>query len=109
MAAVVGVPERFRDVVVLDTFLVMPAGSDPEVIVQEMGGHPPLAWMAAEYALFTVPTGKLVVVIAILATHGEASSNTRSRGNGGVFIIPCWRECGNSGEIAEVSELIRGF
>jgi hypothetical protein len=35
VAAVVGVPERFRDVVVLDTFLVMPAGSDPEVIAQE--------------------------------------------------------------------------
>src|SRR5512133_30467 len=65
--------------------------------------------MAAEYDLFWVPAGKLVVVIAILARHGEASSNTRSRSNGGVFIIPCWRECGKFGEIAKVSELIRGL
>jgi len=34
-AAVVGVPERFREVVVLDTFWEMPGGRDPEVIAQE--------------------------------------------------------------------------
>lgn len=34
VAAVVGVPERFSEAVVLDTFFVTPAGKDPDVIVQ---------------------------------------------------------------------------
>jgi len=42
------VPERFKEVVVLDTFLVRPAGKDPEVIAQEYGLQPPLARIMAE-------------------------------------------------------------
>jgi len=48
MAAVLGVPLRFKDVVVLDAFAATPAGSVPETMLHLYGVQPPLALTAAE-------------------------------------------------------------
>jgi hypothetical protein len=64
VAAVFGVPVRFSDVVALDALAVMPAGSVPDAIAHLYGVQPPLALIAAEYALPTVSLGREAVSIA---------------------------------------------
>jgi hypothetical protein len=59
-------------VVVADSFFKMPGGSVPEVIAHEYGVQPLLALITAEYVLFTVPFGRLVVVIVMFAKHCDA-------------------------------------
>jgi hypothetical protein len=63
LAAVFGVPARFNEVVAVDRFAVIPAGSFPEAMPQTYGVHPPFAWMTAEYGLPTIPLGKVVVMM----------------------------------------------
>src|SRR5262245_41924611 len=55
----VGVPE----ITPVAAASVRPAGSDPFVIDHEYGGVPPTTDSVVEYAVFTTPTGRLVVVI----------------------------------------------
>ena len=74
--------------VAADSFLEMPGGRLPEVIAQEYGVHPSLALMTAEYALLTVPFGRLVVVIVMLAKHCDANRASR-RDSRGSLISPC--------------------
>lgn len=63
--------------VVADGFIEMPGGSVPEVIAQEYGGQPLLALMTAEYAVLTLPFGRLVVVIVMVAKHCDANKARR--------------------------------
>jgi hypothetical protein len=46
--ALLGVPLRASEVVVLDTFMVIPVGSAPETMLHLYGVHPPMAFTAAE-------------------------------------------------------------
>lgn len=48
VAAVVGVPVRSSDVVVLDTFAVIPTGSFPDAIAHLYGIQPSLAFITVE-------------------------------------------------------------
>jgi hypothetical protein len=61
----VGVPVKFRDVVVADCFCVTPAGSAPETMDHLYGVQPPLALMTAEYGVWTVPFGSVEVLIVM--------------------------------------------
>jgi hypothetical protein len=65
VAALVGVPVRFNDVVVLEALATMPDGSAPEEITHLYGVQPPLALTAPEYGVPTVPLGREVVVMAM--------------------------------------------
>jgi hypothetical protein len=89
--------------VVVDGFMVIPGGSDPETMAQELGVQPFLVWITAEYAVLTVPLGRLVVVVIVMfAKHGEANrtSNRESRGS---LISPWSRCCRNVEKIREVA------
>jgi hypothetical protein len=59
LPAVVGVPE----ITPVEASRLSPAGREPEVIAQEYGVMPPVAWSVAEYALPTVAAERDVVVI----------------------------------------------
>ena len=67
VAALVGVPARLSEIGLLEAVIVTPAGSFPEVMVQVAGAQPPVVVMTAEYEVFTVPFGTVVVVIDTLA------------------------------------------
>ena len=75
--------------VVADSFFEMPGGSVPEVIAHEYGVQPLLALITAEYVLFTVPFGRLVVVIVMFAEHCDANKASM-RERRGSLISPCW-------------------
>ena len=76
--------------VLVDSFVEMPGGRVPEVIDQEYGVQPLLALMTAEYALLTVPFGRLVVVIVMLAKHCDVNRASRRQSRGSL-ISQCWR------------------
>jgi hypothetical protein len=59
LPVLVGVPE----ITPVEASRLSPAGREPEVIAQEYGVMPPVAWSVAEYALPTVAVGSDVVVI----------------------------------------------
>jgi hypothetical protein len=73
----------FSDVVVLEVFAVMPAGSLPDAIAHLKGVQPPLAFIAAEYGVPTVSLGREVVVIAMFPKHG-APTNRRTKNSKGL-------------------------
>ena len=86
--ALLGIPLRFNDFVVLDAFAATPAGSAPETMLHLYGVQPPLAWMTAEYATLSVPLGRLVVLIVIDARHGNAETSSAKSSNE-AFITAC--------------------
>ena len=75
--------------VVLEGFIVTPAGSWPDVRAQEYGVHPPLASITAEYAVLTVPLGRLVVVIETLDAKPEGTNPSTISARWGSFIVLC--------------------
>jgi len=124
VAAEVGVPVRFNDVVGPDAFDMTPGGSFPDAIVHLYGVQPPLALTGAEYAVPVVPLARAVVVIAILPKH-RVPSRTKRRGNRHNFMTLGCRSYGDPGqsrrfldyrlslancnEIANIRQKHRGF
>jgi len=80
VAAVVGVPERFRVFVVLDGVAVIPAGRLPETMDHAYGVQPPLAWMIAEYAAPTEPLGRDFVEIETTEPKHRVTNKSRQGG-----------------------------
>jgi hypothetical protein len=72
------VPLRLNEVVLVDVFAVTPTGKAPDASAHLYGVQPLLAVMAAEYAVWTVPLGTLVVLIVIVeAKQGHTTTSNK--------------------------------
>ena len=74
----VGVPLSFSDLLLPEGVAVMPGGKAPDEIVHLNGVQPPLACTVAEYAVPTVPFGRVVLVMRTDAKHGIERSKRRA-------------------------------
>ena len=86
----VGVPLSFNDLLLPEGVAVMPAGKAPDEIAHLYGVQPPLACTVAEYAVPTVPLGK--VVLLMLTDAKQGTERSRRRAGPESFMAPCWPE-----------------